>query len=246
LKTTPNYNFKKMELTDSPPDIEVINPNWDTIDIELKKASESASGSDKKIGDTTTLRTTDKTSLVAAVNEINKNIDDHLADGEKHVTPTERTNWNAKLNESDLKSATTGQKGIVQLNNTVTSTSTTQAATANAVKTAYDKAVSAANTAGGAAKIADGSFAGDGVYPRFINVGFTPKLVIFYSTNYSNFAVVASSRAYHNNGSNDGDVMNPPSGGIQITTNGFNLTKYSNMYWYNNESNKTQNWVAFG
>jgi hypothetical protein len=35
--------------------------------------------------------------------------------------------------------ASTTTKGHVQLNNTVTSTSTTQAATANAVKTAYDK-----------------------------------------------------------------------------------------------------------
>src|SRR5690606_33933546 len=42
---------------------------------------------------------------------------------------------------SGIPSASTSQAGIVQLNNTVTSTSTTQAATANAVKTAYDAAV---------------------------------------------------------------------------------------------------------
>jgi len=39
-----------------------------------------------------------------------------------------------------LQSATTGQQGVTQLNNTVSSTSTTQAATANAVKLAYDRA----------------------------------------------------------------------------------------------------------
>lgn len=33
---TTNYKLKKIELTDSPPDITVINPNWDTIDKELK------------------------------------------------------------------------------------------------------------------------------------------------------------------------------------------------------------------
>ena len=44
-----------------------------------------------------------------------------------------------------IRSASTSQTGIVQLNNTVTSTSTAQAATANAVKTAYDKAVAAEN-----------------------------------------------------------------------------------------------------
>jgi hypothetical protein len=46
-----------------------------------------------------------------------------------------------------VNSASTSAAGIVQLNNTVTSTSTTQAATANAVKTAYDRAVSAENNA---------------------------------------------------------------------------------------------------
>lgn len=45
--------------------------------------------------------------------------------------------------KAGIRPATTGQTGIVQLNNTVTSTSTAQAATAYAVKTAYDKAVEA-------------------------------------------------------------------------------------------------------
>ena len=44
-----------------------------------------------------------------------------------------------------IRSASTSQTGIVQLNDTVTSTSTAQAATAHAVKTAYDKAVAAEN-----------------------------------------------------------------------------------------------------
>ena len=43
----------------------------------------------------------------------------------------------------NVDTSSTSKAGIVQLNNTVTSTSTTQAATANAVKTAYDKAVAA-------------------------------------------------------------------------------------------------------
>ena len=47
------------------------------------------------------------------------------------------------------KSATTAQTGTVKLNNTVTSTATTEAATANAVKTAYDKGVEAYNLASG-------------------------------------------------------------------------------------------------
>lgn len=36
MKQTTNYNLVKPELTDSPPDITVMNPNWDTIDVELK------------------------------------------------------------------------------------------------------------------------------------------------------------------------------------------------------------------
>ena len=40
----------------------------------------------------------------------------------------------------NVNTASTSKAGIIQLNNTVTSTSTTQAATANAVKKAYDKA----------------------------------------------------------------------------------------------------------
>ena len=60
-----------------------------------------------------------------------------------------------------ITSASTSAAGIVQLNNTVTSSSTTQAATANAVKTAYDRAdianstaVSAGNDAAAAASAA--------------------------------------------------------------------------------------------
>lgn len=46
-----------------------------------------------------------------------------------------------KLDKTDLKDASTTQKGIVQLNNTLTSTSTTQAATAAQVKILNDKAL---------------------------------------------------------------------------------------------------------
>jgi len=38
MQTTPNLGLKKIELNDSPPDITVINPNWDKIDTELDAA----------------------------------------------------------------------------------------------------------------------------------------------------------------------------------------------------------------
>ena len=39
---TTNYQLVKPALTDSPPDITAMNPNWDTIDAELKKNADSA------------------------------------------------------------------------------------------------------------------------------------------------------------------------------------------------------------
>lgn len=35
---TQNYNLVKIDLTDAPPDITVLNPNFDTIDEELANA----------------------------------------------------------------------------------------------------------------------------------------------------------------------------------------------------------------
>jgi hypothetical protein len=49
--------------------------------------------------------------------------------------------------------ASTTASGVVQLNDTVTSTSTTEAATANAVKTAYDAALNSVQTVSGTAPI---------------------------------------------------------------------------------------------
>lgn len=56
------------------------------------------------------------------------------------VTAGSFSGWKKRIELADLPDASTTQPGIVQLNNTVTSTSTTQAATANAVKMANDNA----------------------------------------------------------------------------------------------------------
>lgn len=77
------------------------------------------------------------------------NYEHPTSDGYKHVPANGTTNNGKYLQAtatagtyqwSTLPSASTTTAGIVQLNDTVTSTSTTLAATANAVKTAYDKA----------------------------------------------------------------------------------------------------------
>ncbi|MEK5235475.1 tail fiber protein [Paenibacillus sp. FSL L8-0470] len=57
---------------------------------------------------------------------------------------------NGKVTPAQLVDATTGAKGVVQLTDGVTSTSTTTAATAAAAKTAYDRAVAAETNANGA------------------------------------------------------------------------------------------------
>jgi len=49
MKETTNYKLKKIELSDSPPDITVINPNWDLIDDNLKETSDRAILNEEKV-----------------------------------------------------------------------------------------------------------------------------------------------------------------------------------------------------
>ncbi|WP_226001017.1 phage tail protein [Paenibacillus sp. BJ-4] len=85
-------------------------------------------------------------------------LDNHIFDTNLHVTAAKQATWNAaegnakKYTEqyaapkahthpaSDLPSASTQARGIVQINTSVSSTSTDQAAAPIAVKTAYDRA----------------------------------------------------------------------------------------------------------
>lgn len=39
MKETANYQLKKIELTDAPPDITVLNPNWDAVDGAMATAA---------------------------------------------------------------------------------------------------------------------------------------------------------------------------------------------------------------
>ena len=88
---------------------------------------------------------TDLEALAAVIEEafIRKSqIIDNLTtnDATKPVSAAQAKNLqDNKLEKDDLKDASTDQKGIVQLNNTLTSTSTTEAATANTVKLLNDR-----------------------------------------------------------------------------------------------------------
>ena len=58
----------------------------------------------------------------------------------KTLTSISQTDGKISATATDIQSASTSQKGLVQLNDSLTATSTTQAATANAVKAVNDKA----------------------------------------------------------------------------------------------------------
>lgn len=53
--TTTNYGFVKPELTDAPPDITVMNENWDKLDTKIKELDE---GGNVKGSGVTTYRMT--------------------------------------------------------------------------------------------------------------------------------------------------------------------------------------------
>lgn len=91
-----------------------------------------------------------------AVNALGKSLAKDSGGIRKTITKIEYdedTN-EATVSYEDIPEASTDATGLVKLNNTTSSSSTTEAATANAVKTAYDKganALEAANTANSAA-----------------------------------------------------------------------------------------------
>jgi hypothetical protein len=92
------------------------------------------------------------------------------------------------------QTATTSAAGIVQLNNTTNSTSTTQAATANALKTAYDLAAAALPKAGGT-MTGDITFAGTQQFPGIL-YNRRPALhrgSLFYKTAATTISIVAGS-----------------------------------------------------
>lgn len=70
---------------------------------------------------------------------LNNKVTQHLVDETKHVTSSERTKWNNKLDS--VPDASTTQKGITQLVDSYSSTSTTTAVTPNALKQVNDAAV---------------------------------------------------------------------------------------------------------
>ena len=51
MNTTTNYDLVEIELSDAPPDITVINPNWETIDTELKNLTDGKAPAGYGVGE---------------------------------------------------------------------------------------------------------------------------------------------------------------------------------------------------
>lgn len=118
---TPNIGLKK-PLGNESADIAIVNENMDKIDQSL--------------GAMSTVPTTSKV-VSGAITELRTAIDN----GDAALNTAVGLKADTTYVNTRTQDATTSAKGVVQLNNTTNSTSTTQAATANAVKLAYDAAI---------------------------------------------------------------------------------------------------------
>lgn len=49
MQQTKNFKLNKIELEDSPPDITVINPNWDKIDEQMQSQSDGLDTTNKNL-----------------------------------------------------------------------------------------------------------------------------------------------------------------------------------------------------
>lgn len=105
MQQTSNYALKKIELADSPPDITVINPNWDTIDEELNSLAvgkvDKVTGKGLSTEDYTTAEKNKLAGIAAGANKYTHpsthapSIIAQDADN-RFVTDAEKIAWNAK------------------------------------------------------------------------------------------------------------------------------------------------------
>lgn len=210
---TTNFNLIKPGQDDFY-DVSVPNANMDTIDGILKTLQDAVnSGATEQ-----------------ELAQIREELAAHLAE-KATLTTTGHVQLNSSTSSTDETTAATPKAvktvkdAIPALNNTVTSNSTVQAATANAVKIAYDKAVSV-ESAG--LRLITGTYTGDGTKDRTIFIGATPKLVFVFQV----ITHVDESRMFVFNPVRGVMVRNPSNniaGGylhnMKTVTNGFFLSQ---------------------
>lgn len=112
MQETTNYQLKKIELPDSPPDITVLNPNWDTIDTNLKKLSDEKAPKESPtftgtvlVPDITAGDDSQKSANTAFVKAAIDNVTtdyQKAIDARLYVATTEPTNKNTKTVWADI------------------------------------------------------------------------------------------------------------------------------------------------
>jgi len=151
MKYTPNYGLKKPEQDDFY-NVEDFNENADIIDEKLKEIEDGIKNIDAPV-----TSVNEKTGDVVLTAEdvgaetpagAQARADAALA-AAKQYTDQEVGEVAQALNAHLDDNASTSKKGHVQLTDSVSSTSTTTAATPNSVKQAYDKANAALPKSGG-------------------------------------------------------------------------------------------------
>lgn len=101
---TTNYQLKKIELTDSPPDITVLNDNWDFIDAALYDTGEHM------VNDSIHITASERSTWnsKAAGNHNHDTVyapKSHSDNSAIHVTASEKSTWNSKAAGSHNHSA---------------------------------------------------------------------------------------------------------------------------------------------
>lgn len=134
---------------------------------------------------------------------------------------------------SNLPTASTSGAGIVQLNDTVSSTSTTQAGTANSVKTAYDTAVSANTNANNRVLKTGDTMTGSLTVPTITSIAST-------STNSLSTVLTSSEQLvgqqdiYHNDILPIGSLATGPFSGLVnsvIPVQAYDINGYPTNTW---------------
>ncbi len=155
MNYTKNYNIKK-PLTTEKYDVNIVNANSDLIDATLKKLESKDLEQDNLLASKEALNAHAANqanphkvtkSQVGLGNVSNNRQVKGLADGttQDHIVAFGPDGYTIKDSGFTAQAATTDQPGLVQLENSVTSESTTRAATANAARLAYEKAADTTN-----------------------------------------------------------------------------------------------------
>ena len=164
-----------------------VNAKLEAIDTEVAKKANST--------DVYTKTQTDS-AISTAIGNLDFTAPSASGNTTSFIDSVSQTDGKITATKKTITSASTSTAGIVKLNDTVTSTSVTEAATANAVKTVYDKAVDAATDAASRAPSTHdhGNVKSDGTIVSTAVTAATGVLV-YDSSNKIQRATAAQTRA---------------------------------------------------